>query len=77
MLKRIKSFFQRFKRPEHDRELFVVGQLAFVKCKRCGSESIPWVISKTKADQFRKDHPDNMELLKEIEKSPRDYRCIG
>jgi hypothetical protein len=34
----------------HERELFLVGRIAFVKCVTCGDESIPWEVSQEKAD---------------------------
>jgi hypothetical protein len=72
MLKRIKKFFKR--KPLHDKQLYCTSNgYAFVKCKRCGSESIPWQVSLDKAKQFQIDRPEMYQELASIDKN----RVIG
>jgi hypothetical protein len=52
----------------NERETFVFGNLAFVKCHGCGGESIPWPVSKEKAGRWRKIHPNYMELFNSMNK---------
>jgi len=39
MIKRLKKWLGIH---EHDRKLFLIGDIALVKCRTCGAESIPW-----------------------------------
>lgn len=50
----------------HEKKLFCVGEIAFVKCKTCGDESIPWQVRKSIADDWHESHPNAMEELLEI-----------
>ncbi len=46
---------------DDDRITLVSGRYAFVKCRNCGCESIPWRISEEKADQWRERHKKERE----------------
>lgn len=59
----IKKFFGI---PIHDKELFAVGNIAFVKCKICGNESFPWQVSPEVAAIWHRANPDAMDRLVEI-----------
>ena len=64
----IRNIFKR--KPLHDRELYVLENgLAFVKCKRCGQESIPWEVNKKEAVAFNERHPESMKELLEVDKN--------
>lgn len=73
-MKWLRKLFKR--KPLHDKELYVTSNgYAFVKCKRCGSESIPWKVSPDKAKQFQIDHPKMYEELSEIDKNKTIGAC--
>lgn len=63
----IKNFFiWLFNIHVHKREVFCVGQYAFVKCMDCGNESLPWSVSKKVAQEWKESHPDAIERLTKI-----------
>jgi hypothetical protein len=47
----------------HERKIFCVGEVAFVKCVTCGDESIPWRVPKEVADAWHETHPEAMPQL--------------
>lgn len=64
----------------HDRKLFCVNQIAFVKCidPTCGMESIPWEVSADKARDWHESHPDAMKELLAIKEKQDDiarHKC--
>jgi hypothetical protein len=73
-MKFLKNLFKR--KPEHDRELFVLRNgYAFVKCKRCGMESIPWTVNKKEAEGYCDRHPEQIKMLVEIDQNKVAGAC--
>jgi hypothetical protein len=59
-----------FSGHKHDKKLFCVGEIAFVKCTTCGHESIPWKVKPETAKEWHRTHPDAMKELLALEKTP-------
>lgn len=51
----------------HERKVFCVGNIAFVKCVTCGMESIPWEVSREKAKAWRESYPNAIDDLVAID----------
>lgn len=71
MLKLLKKIF---KIHEHERELFLIGNICLVKCVTCGAESIPWEVSKEKAEAAKHREGDiakYIALNKKLEEAKR------
>lgn len=56
----------------HDPRVFCVGEYAVVKCTLCGMESVPWPVSKEKADAWRESHPTGFYDYQEIDRRVRE-----
>ncbi len=54
---------------EHQRKVFCVGEIAFVKCTTCGAESFPWLVPKQIAKAWQDVHPEALSELVAIEKA--------
>lgn len=57
----------------HDRELFCVGNIAFVKCMdpKCGMESLPWEVSDAAAKAWAETNGHKLEKLYALERIRR------
>jgi hypothetical protein len=74
MLNLIKKYFKRA--PLHDRELYVLRNgIAFVKCKRCGAESIPWRVPVKEAIAYNERYPESLTELYKIDKTKTGGAC--
>ncbi len=71
-LDRIKCFFGLH---VHERRVFCVTGIAFMKCVTCGAESIPWFAPQEAADEWEKANPDAVTRLVEIEKKIEGARA--
>lgn len=58
----------------HERKVFCVGNLAFVKCVTCGHESIPWEVPEKTAKDWRRSHPNAIAELKTIQSRLRELQ---
>lgn len=48
----------------HDRcEYVTTSGLMFIKCLRCGAESIPWRVRPDQAKDWRDRHPNEIEMV--------------
>lgn len=52
----------------HIRDLYLVGQYAFVKCMDCGGESLPWEVPLHMAEASKQYHIDDVSTLVAIDK---------
>jgi len=52
----------------HERKLFMVGDICFVKCVTCGMESIPWKPPLKAVRAARQQHAGDIDELVEIGK---------
>lgn len=63
-MKKLTNWFKKiFKIHEHDKQVFCVGNIAFVKCMSCGDESIPWRVSESVAEKWRSVNEEKLTAL--------------
>lgn len=53
---------------KHSVRLFCFGEIAFQKCTVCGAESMPWVVSKAHAKDWKHNNPNAIDEYIEINK---------
>lgn len=74
MMTWIKNLFKR--KPVHERELYVLkNAIAFVRCKRCGMQSMPWRVRPDQAKEYNERHPEMYTELDEIDKTKVSDAC--
>lgn len=56
----------------HERRVFCVGNIAFVKCVVCGFESEPWEVPDVIAQRWTDAHPNSVAELIELEKKLKE-----
>lgn len=54
---------------EHLKDVYCVGRIAFVKCLKCGAESIPWEVKQEVADAWTASHKERLEALYEFDRA--------
>ncbi len=58
---------------DENRGLFCLdSNIAFVKCLNCGAESMPWRVSGTSGDAWRKSNGHRLELLWEYVRKKKE-----
>lgn len=58
----------------HERRLFLLDEICMVKCVTCGAESIPWKVTKEKADAARPGHRNDWHEYTLIEQRIKEQQ---